>query len=151
MRVFVFFLMTLVSVVGMLVGYRAITGEDLVSLSDFGVGHATAIAYQQPAAPPLPTLSPTSAAIPTIAPPPTAAATATPEKPKLMAVANTDGIGVYLRRTPKLDDRLRPWVEGTRFEALGSPVDGDGVKWLKVRGPDGVEGFIPTQFLVPVP
>ena len=151
MRVFVFFLMTLVSVGGLLAGYRAITGEDLVSLSDFGVGRSTAIAYQQPTTVPLPTVAPTAVPVPTIAAPPTAAPTAVAANPKLMVVANTDGIGVYLRKTPKLDDRLRPWVEGTRFEVLDNPVDGDGVKWLKVKGPDGIEGFIPSQFLVPAP
>lgn len=152
MRVFVFFMMMLVSMAGLLGGYRAITGKDLVSLSDFGVGHAPVTTVQ---AAPAVVASPTVVA-PTAIPLPTPVRqvptpTPVPDKPKVMVVANTDGIGVYLRRSPKLDDRLRPWVEGTRFEVSGDPVEADGVQWLKVKAPDGVEGFIPARFLVAAP
>ncbi len=151
MRIFVFFLMMLVSLGGMLGGYRLITGRDLVGLSDIGVGRSTASAAPQPTVvKPTPTAAPTAVPQPSPAPP-VATPTPVPDKPKTMIVANTDGQGVYLRRTPKLNDRVKAWVEGTKVEVSGSPVDGDGVQWLKVKTPDGVEGYIPSQFLVAAP
>lgn len=153
MRVFVFFVMMMVSFGGMLGGYRAITGKDLVSLSDFGVGQRTVSAASQPTVErPMPTPQPTAIPQPTLAVQPPAAPVPSPqpETPKVMAVSNTGGQGVYLRRTPRLTDRVRAWMEGTRVEVSGEPTDGDGVQWLKVKTPDGVEGFIPGQFLAPV-
>ncbi len=41
-------------------------------------------------------------------------------------VANTNGQGVAIRRTPKMSDRLQAVPEGTRLEVIGPDVDGDG-------------------------
>lgn len=65
-----------------------------------------------------------------------------------MRVGNTDGQGVYLRRTPRMDDTIRPWVDGTPMVVLGPPETGEGHSWLRVRAPDGTEGYIPVQYLV---
>ena len=48
-----------------------------------------------------------------------------------------------------MDDKIRPWMDGTPMTVLAQPVTVNGVTWLKVRAPDGVEGYIPSQYLVP--
>lgn len=78
------------------------------------------------------------------------APTATPAaQQSVMKVGNTDRQGVFIRRTPNLNDKIRPWMDGTPMTVLGPPQAADGVNWLKVRAPDGVEGYIPSQYLVP--
>lgn len=51
-----------------------------------------------------------------------------------MVVGNTAGEGVYLRRTPHMDDKLRAWPDGTAMEILGSTLQSESLKWRKVRG-----------------
>lgn len=139
-----------VAVVGALAGYRMITGRDLVSLTDLGVTRSET----PPAVRATPVVAAAPTTVPTATPPPaptpTPTATPEPEMPEIMAVGNTDGVGAFLRRTPRMDDRIKAWVDGTRMEILGPTVDGDGHKWKKVRAPDGVEGYIPESFLVEV-
>ncbi|HZK66356.1 MAG TPA: hypothetical protein VFD42_02260, partial [Chloroflexota bacterium] len=65
-----------------------------------------------------------------------------------LRVGNTGGEGVWLRRTPNLDDKIRPWMDGTPMVVTGPRVMGDGRIWEKVRAPDGVEGYIPAEYLV---
>ena len=151
MKVFVFLLMMAVAVGGMLGGYRVVTGRDLVGLSDFGIGDASAKAgaLLPTARPTMATTVPTSVALPIRAP--AATATPVPAKPQLMVVGNTDGAGVFLRKTPHLDDKLSAWVDGTKMEVTGGAVESDGHQWLNVRAPDGTEGYIPKEYLVPVP
>lgn len=66
-----------------------------------------------------------------------------------LRVANTGGDGVFLRRTPSLDDRAIAWNDGTPMRVVGEPVKGDGIEWLPVEDPRGNRGFIPRQYLVP--
>lgn len=65
-----------------------------------------------------------------------------------MRVGNTDGQGVYLRRTPRIDDKIRPWMDNTPMVVVGPAESGDGTNWLRVRAPDGTEGYIPAEYLV---
>ena len=65
-----------------------------------------------------------------------------------MKIANTSGDGVFIRRTPKLADRLVAWPDNTVVEFTGETADGDGTKWSKVRDPRGNVGWIPSQYLV---
>ena len=149
MKVFTFFLMMAVAAAGTLVGYRVITGKDLVNPADFGLGAQasapSAVAGARAAATATPQPVPT--ARPTLSPTPTRV----PDTTKVMLVGNTDGQGAYLRRTPHMEDKLQAWRDGARMEVVGDPVDGDGRKWRKVRTPDGVEGYIPQEFLVDAP
>jgi hypothetical protein len=104
-------------------------------------------------------VAPTSTPVPAptpVVPAPTALATpvatpaATTPGQSVMKVGNTDRAGVYIRRTPNLDDKIRPWMDGTAMTILGPPqTTPDGTTWLNVRAPDGVEGYIPSQYLVP--
>jgi hypothetical protein len=86
--------------------------------------------------------------------PPPAAAGATPQPTAAanqgrMKIANTGGDGVFVRRTPKMSDRLVAWPDNTPMEFLGETADGDGQKWSKVRDPRGNVGWVPTQYLGP--
>lgn len=148
---FVFVLMMAVTFGVATSGYRAITGRDLLDLVGTGAVAASARTASESASPkPTASPAPTAVQIPTATaarPTPTPAPAAT----KRMVIANTDGIGVYLRASPKLDDKLKPWMEGTSVETSGGPVEGDGTSWQKVRTPDGSEGFIPVQFLAAAP
>lgn len=151
MRLFVFVLMMAVAMGGVLGGYRVITGRDLIGLSDVGIGGARANAGILPTTAPIRVAhpAPTAAALPTSVPDVTS--TPVPMAPRLMVVGNTDGQGVFLRKTPQMNDKLRAWVDGTKMQVTGTAVESDGVQWLKVRAPDGTEGYIPQQYLVPAP
>lgn len=80
---------------------------------------------------------------------------ATPSPPSVresrLQVGNTGGEGVYLRRTPRMDDRLQPWPENSPMVVIGPREIGDGHVWEKVRAPDGTEGYIPSEYLVGIP
>lgn len=65
-------------------------------------------------------------------------------------VGNTNGDGVSLRRSPKLDDRWLAWQDGTVMEVVGPEVSGDGLTWRHVRDPRGNTGYIPSQYLIPL-
>jgi hypothetical protein len=65
-----------------------------------------------------------------------------------LVVANTDGEGVFLRRTPSMEDRLEVYEEGTRVQAVGPEVESEGRRWRLVRVEDGAVGWIPSQYLV---
>jgi len=142
--------MATVAVGGTLFGYRLVTGKDLVDPADLGIVAlgSRPMRPATPAVPPTATPPPRPTSTPT---PPPATATPVPDTPAVMLVGNTDGLGVYIRRTPRADDKIRAWQDGTRMEIIGPAVDSEGRKWRKVRAPDGVEGYIPIEFLVDVP
>jgi hypothetical protein len=118
---------------------------------------------------PEPTAVPTQAPSPT--PEPTATARATPSRAPggeptatpagvgavdlqeapagtMFRVGNTGGAGVFLRRTPRMGDRLRAWRDGTPMLVVGPPVEGEGRRWGHVMAPDGAIGYIPAEYLV---
>ena len=63
-------------------------------------------------------------------------------------VGNTDGEGVFVRKTPVMADRVRAYPDKTALTIVGEDVDGDGQKWHHVRTPDGVDGYVPVQYTV---
>jgi hypothetical protein len=67
-----------------------------------------------------------------------------------MRIGNTDGGAVRLRGTPA---RAAPSIAavptGTRVEALGSSERFEDLYWQRVRIPDGAEGWIAIDFLIP--
>jgi hypothetical protein len=83
-------------------------------------------------------------------PSPVAKPTATPEAHELSTVwvGNTDGEGVYLRKSPALADRLSAYPDKTPLTIIDVDVDGEGMQWHHVRAPDGQEGFVPVQYTV---
>jgi len=75
-----------------------------------------------------------------------ALATLTPGPAGEVFVANTDGGGVYLRRSPHEGDRADVLPEGTHLTVTGVEVEGDGDMWYPVRTDDGTEGFVATKY-----
>lgn len=94
------------------------------------------------------------AATPTAAPAPTTPpATSVPaaDAGTTVWVGNTDGQGVYVRTTPVMADRARPYPDGTPLTVVGEDVDGDGQHWKHIETPDGVEGYVPSRYTVDTP
>jgi len=100
-------------------------------------------------------LSPSSIPAPTSAAAPTSSGTRATEAPAApvaepqtsVRIANTDGQGAFLRRTPNLDDRMpRAWIEGTTLTVIGPDTTANGTTWKHVEAPDGSQGWIPTQY-----
>jgi hypothetical protein len=67
--------------------------------------------------------------------------------PVSLRVTNTGGAGVYLRATPRMADRLHAWPDGTVMLPTGEEAEAEGRRWLQVRDPAGMLGWIPAQFL----
>ncbi|MBI4320348.1 MAG: hypothetical protein HY675_17805 [Chloroflexi bacterium] len=73
-----------------------------------------------------------------------------PPRPTVVRVANTDGDGVYLRRTPRLGDRIVAWPDNTQLEVVGDDVEAEGLVWRNVKDPRGNVGFVPDKYVVGV-
>ncbi len=95
----------------------------------------------------VPTPVPTAGPVPPT-PSPTVAQTDTPATGAVLRVGNTDGTGVFLRRTPQMNDTVRAWVDNSPMVVVGPTVTGDGHSWQHVRAPDGTEGYIPVEYLI---
>lgn len=63
-------------------------------------------------------------------------------------VGNTDGDGVYIRRTRDMDDKLKAWPDGTAMIEFSGPTEFGGRLWRQVRDPDGNQGYVPAEYLV---
>ena len=99
----------------------------------------------EPTPPPAPT--PTIVAASSPQPWPTSTPVPTPT-PVVRKVGNTGGLGVYLRRTPNINDRMRAWLDNSEMILLGEETDAGGFHWIKVRDPAGNEGWVPEQYLL---
>ncbi|MCC7371504.1 MAG: hypothetical protein IT306_24000 [Chloroflexi bacterium] len=67
----------------------------------------------------------------------------------VVVVAGTDGEGAYIRKSTRLEDRLRAWSDGTRLDVLGPDVERDGLRWTPVRDPCGAVGWLPMRYAAP--
>lgn len=65
-----------------------------------------------------------------------------------LVVGNTDGEGVFLRRTPSMDDRLEPFEDGTRMRIIGPDREAEGRRWKHVQVENGLVGWVPAQYLI---
>jgi hypothetical protein len=126
-------------------------------LAGCGGSAAPAPSTAEPAAAPssAPT-APRAAASAVASPSPSAAAakpaaTAEAAKAKTVYVGNTDGQGVFIRKTAVMADRLRAYPDGTALTLAGDDVDGDGQHWHHVTTPDGLEGYVPAMYTVDTP
>jgi SH3-like domain-containing protein len=72
-----------------------------------------------------------------------------PTVPSRVVVANTEGLGVYLRRAPGSEERIKAWPEGTEFVSFVEEQRVGTATWRKVRDPDGNEGWVNAEYLVP--
>lgn len=78
--------------------------------------------------------------------PPAAVRAATEAAGPSVMVANTEGIGVYLRASPKMDDFLHPVADGTELQIAGPDVWADGIHWLPVEDGSGNRGWVPAAY-----
>jgi SH3-like domain-containing protein len=65
-----------------------------------------------------------------------------------LKVANTDGVGVVLRNSPRDTDRS---PTGLAEGAVVIVVGRSGADWVHVRTDRGQDGWVPTQYVVPTP
>jgi len=70
-----------------------------------------------------------------------------PAEGAVLVVSHTEGQGAYVRATPRLDDKLRAWPEGTWLEATGQTAQSESHNWVEVRDPGGSVGWIPQDYL----
>jgi hypothetical protein len=116
-----------------------------VALTLWGLGSTPSVA-DEPADLPgsVAATLPAQATVTAAAAPPTA-----PPAPQFLSVANTAGQGLFLRPEPNTaGEPLKLLAEGTQLEALGEEVQGADYVWLKVRDPEGAEGWVARDFVV---
>ena len=127
----------------------------VLALSGCGVlpgAPAAATSTAVPSVAPTVASTATRAALPataTAAPKPTSTPEPTPTD--TVWVGNTDGEGVFIRKTPVMADRVRAYPDGTALTIIGDDVDGDGQHWKHVKTPDGLEGYVPSMYTVDAP
>jgi uncharacterized protein YgiM (DUF1202 family) len=63
-----------------------------------------------------------------------------------MRVANTDGVGVVLRKSPRDDDKT---THGLMDGASVSVLERTGSDWVHVHADNGQDGWIPTRYVSP--
>lgn len=140
-------------------GWRWAAATVVVALSLTGVVYARTGGMAGPP-PPTPALVaaivPTNPPVATPTPPPTATAvpptaTVAPPRNVWVVVGNTGGEGVFIRRTPRMPDKVTAWPDGTRLQVIGPDQDNEGVHWKQVRDPKGQTGFVPAQYVTPTP
>ena len=100
---------------------------------------ATATPTTDPALTPSPT--------PMVAPAPESSPTAE-DSGQVYYVGNTDGDGVYIRRTRHMEDKIKAWPDGTEMIEISAAVEVENRLWRHVRDPDGNEGYVPAEYLV---
>lgn len=72
---------------------------------------------------------------------------ATPTPPVVRRVANTGGIGLYLRSEPRRAARLWAWPDGTVLRPTGVETEAEGLIWVQVYDPTQTLGWVPAQYL----
>lgn len=64
-------------------------------------------------------------------------------------IANTDGQGVYIRRSVNLEDRLATAIpEGAPIRVIGPERIAQGTGWRQVEESGGIRGWVPAQYVV---
>ncbi|MCL5962292.1 MAG: hypothetical protein M1358_23765 [Chloroflexi bacterium] len=66
---------------------------------------------------------------------------------KTVKVVNTGGVGVYVRRTPNMADRLVAWPDNAIMEIVGEDRTVGELRWRNVKDPAGNVGWIPAEYL----
>jgi hypothetical protein len=97
----------------------------------------------------------TGQAVATLDPPPTTTPAPTPvpptSEPPPLFVINTGADGLSLRPSPGSSDRVAVLLDGTRLTPTGEEVQSAGRTWVRVRDPEGREGWVAAQFTGPAP
>jgi hypothetical protein len=69
---------------------------------------------------------------------------------RFFIVTNTDGAGVYVRRTPHMEDRIRAWPDGTRLRSTQETIWSEDRYWFGVVDPAGNSGWVPSNYVRPL-
>jgi uncharacterized protein YraI len=78
------------------------------------------------------------------------AASSAPAAPKGWYVAGTGGAGANVREAPSTAAVVIGTLpDGTQVQPLDGPVEGDGMRWMKVRSSTSVEGWLAADLLSP--
>jgi hypothetical protein len=67
-----------------------------------------------------------------------------------LVVTNTDGMGVYLRNSPNMEDKTVALPDGTRLRVIGPDTENEGRRWKQVADPKGRTGWVPVEYTAPV-
>jgi hypothetical protein len=104
-----------------------------------------------------PTAPPTLTQVPTVAPTATVQPTATATPVPIVVtggeamVSGTGASELRLRSAPGLNqETLGTLEDGTHLTVLEGPESVDGYEWWKVRADDGRQGWVASEWLVPV-
>ncbi|MDO8429344.1 MAG: SH3 domain-containing protein [Candidatus Daviesbacteria bacterium] len=62
-------------------------------------------------------------------------------------VGNTGGDGVFIRGTPRKEDKVKAWSDGTKFRIIGTDVGAEGRQWKNVQDPSGNKGWVPGEYV----
>ena len=62
-------------------------------------------------------------------------------------VANTGGVGVFIRRNPSSEEPIKLWDDETDMAVVGKNVLSNGLRWKHVRDPDGNVGYVAAKYL----
>jgi hypothetical protein len=92
---------------------------------------------------------PTPTPRPALATATTRPVTATPT-PRPLVVAGS-GQGLFLRVEPGQGAVIRAYPDGATIVPLGESTTLEGRRWLRVRAPDGQEGWMAAEYLRPAP
>src|SRR4051812_1942485 len=119
------------------------TRANVPAASGSPITFATPAAQQaKDAAPPTPASAAESTPAPGAAPTP---------PPGGVVVANTDGDGVYLRRSPRLADRMKPYPERTILTVIARDREGTGLTCFPVAPPAAGQGWGPINLTIARP
>ncbi len=138
-------------------GWRNVLGASSLAMVLSACGGLPGLTGSAPTSEPTvaPTIVPTVARAapsavpsPSPSPPPRPTATTVVANATTVWVGNTDGQGVFVRKTPVMADRVRAYPDGTALTVVGDDVDGDGQHWKHVKTPDGLEGYVPSIYTV---
>ncbi len=70
--------------------------------------------------------------------------------PEYVEIANTGGIGAYVRSTPSARaPGIRAWREGVVLQVIGPDREEEGRVWRHVQDPAGNQGWTPAEYLAP--
>src|SRR5947208_2476102 len=89
----------------------------------------------------VPALTPTALPSPSPTRPPAATPTPTAPPKLFVRIANTGGLGAYVRSAPTSSASGTVWPEGTVLEVVGPDKQGDGGAWKNVRDPSDTTGW----------
>jgi hypothetical protein len=64
----------------------------------------------------------------------------------VVRVANTEGAGVFVRRSPSTADHIQAWPDGTALTVIGPDTTEAGMTWRHVQDPEGNQGWVPAQY-----